>query len=178
MARSWCNTVSRARCRVWKYRGTAIVSNVPMMAITISSSINVNPRAERRGALPVTVGNPVQSLARRERVHVKDVVTRLRIIGRTCIAAQSPRPLRRHRPVRKERIARQTAQEIEVDFLLARRIHDALVKRLEIRGVTRDAEHERDVACIRGAFVRIDHLTYFSQGRTQLAFPLPLCHEL
>src|ERR1700732_2833220 len=118
MARSWCNTVSRARCRVWKYRGTAIVSSVPMMAITISSSIKVKPRAERRGALPVMIQDPVQSLARGERIHVVDVVARLRIIRRTRIAAQSPRPVRRHRPIGKERIAGKTAQEVLFDLLL------------------------------------------------------------
>src|SRR5260370_8738091 len=132
IARSCRNTVSRARCRVWKYRGTAMVSNVPMMAITISSSINVKPRPERRGALPVMVQDPVQSLARRERVHVKDVVTRLRIIGRARVAAQSPRPLRRHRAVGKERIARKTAQKEEVDLLFPPRLHAAVVTPLDI----------------------------------------------
>src|SRR5882724_838801 len=99
MDRSWRNTVSLARCREWKYRGTAIVSNVPMIAITISSSISVKPTRRRLEALPVMVRNPVQPLARRQRVHVKDVVARLRIIGRALVTAQPPSLLRGDRPV-------------------------------------------------------------------------------
>src|SRR2546425_643791 len=178
MDRSWRKTVSLACCREWKYRGTAIVSNVPMMAITISSSISVKPMTIRLGALPVMVRHPVQPLTGRQRVHVKDVVARLRIIGRALIAAQSPRPVRRYGSVRKKRIARNTTQEVHVDFLLARDILDARVQRLQIRRVARVSQLPLDVTRIRSDFVRIERATYLAQSRPQLGFLLPLRHQL
>src|ERR1700692_1466426 len=73
-------------------------------------------------ALPVMVGNSTQTLARGKRVDVEHIVTRLRIVGRTRITTQTPRLFRGHRSVRKQRIARNAAQEIQFDLLLARLI--------------------------------------------------------
>src|SRR5205807_2732560 len=149
-----------------------------MMAITISSSINVKPRRAPLAGLPVTVGYSVQPFARRERVHVEDVVARLRILRRTLVTAHSPGLLRSHGSVRKERIARQPAQEVDVDLLLAGDVLDAFVQRLEVWRVARGAQLDFDMSRLRGEFVFVDRLADVSQRRTQIGFLFPLRNEL
>src|SRR5205807_10480846 len=121
-----------------------------MMAITISSSINVKPRRAPLAGLPVTVGYSVQPFARRERVHVEDVIARLRILRRTLVTAHSPGLLRSDRSVRKQRIAWQPAQEVHVALLLAGAVLDAFVQRLEVRGLARGAHLDSAVCRIGG----------------------------
>src|SRR6202521_4257309 len=117
-----------------------MLSSVPMIAITISSSMSVKPRSgpQRRPRVMVSpgmIGNPVQSLAGGQRIYVEDVITGLRVIRRTLVAAQPPGLVRRHRTVRKERIARHAAQEVQIDFLFARRVLDAAIQRFQIRRI-------------------------------------------
>src|ERR1700676_4414732 len=105
------NTVSLERCTVRKYRGTAMVSSTPMMLMTTSSSIRVNPR--RRGnlaGLPLTIRDPVQSLSLRQGIHIEHIVARLRIGWRTLVAAQSPGIRRGRGGIGKHRIARHAPQ--------------------------------------------------------------------
>src|ERR1700693_3737576 len=97
-------------------------SNVPMIAITIRSSISVKPPAATPALLrfmdsPIPVVHAVQPRAARERVHVIDVLARLRVLRRTLVAAQPPGVFCGYRAVRKKRVARDAAQEVEVDAL-------------------------------------------------------------
>src|SRR6266404_9673922 len=98
-----------------------------MIIITTSSSMSVKPRCSGVRPLPVMVMHPVQPLTLGERVHVVQVIPRLWIIGRTRVTAQSPALLRRRGAVRKERVARHAAQEIEHHLLLAGGVFDPRV---------------------------------------------------
>src|SRR5260221_2860200 len=93
-----------------------MVKSTPMMVMTTSNSISVKPAALR---LPVMIGDPVQALALRQRVHVEDIIAGLRIGRRTLRAAQAPGIGRRGRGARGERIPRHPPQEIHHHLLFA-----------------------------------------------------------
>src|SRR6267142_587084 len=98
-----------------------MVKSTPMMVMTTSNSISVKPWALR---LPVMIGDPVQALALRQRVHVEDIIAGLRIGRRTLGAAQTPGIGRRGGRVGKERIPRHTPQKIHHHFLFALSVLD------------------------------------------------------
>src|SRR5260221_8999764 len=118
-----------------------MVSSTPMMLMTTSNSIKVNPRRRRNLAgLPLTIRYPVQSLALRQGIHVEHIVPRLRIRWRTPVAAQSPRIRRRHGGIGEHRIARHVPQEIHHDLLFALNVLDAVDENLKVRRATRAAQ--------------------------------------
>src|ERR1700745_2855041 len=101
-----------------------------MIIITTSSSISVKPPAAPAVRLPIMVADSVQALAWTERVHVVDIVARLRIVGSTGVTAQSPSVLPRHGAVGKKRIARHAPQEGLHHFPFARHFFEAHVEGL------------------------------------------------
>src|SRR5438132_10465201 len=126
-----------------------MVSNVAMIAITTSSSTSVKPRR-----LPVTVRHSVEPGARRARVHIVDVIPRLRIVRRARVGPQPPGDRGRRRRVRPERIARQASQEVNLDALLgAGRIVDPVDQGLPIARIPTLVELLLDAAAVRGALV-------------------------
>src|ERR1700722_6540951 len=100
-----------------------MVRSTPMMVMTTSSSISVNPAAL---GLPVMIGDSIQTLALRQGIHVEDVIAGLRIGGRTLGAAQTPGIGGRGRGVGKERIPWHTPQKIHHHFLFALNVLDSV----------------------------------------------------
>src|SRR6266513_1375528 len=149
-----------------------------MIIITTSSSISVKPPSPPVRALPIMVVDLVQPDALVERVDVVDIIARLRIVGRARVAAQPPALLRRHRTVGEERVARQSPQEVQHRLLLARRVLDARVERLQVRRIARGAQLLRDVAGVGGHLVGIDRAADVPQRRAQLRLLFALGHEL
>src|ERR1700676_4016672 len=152
-----------------------MVSSSPMMVMTTSNSISVNPRPRRTLAgLPVTVRYPVQSLAMRQGIHIVHVVPRLRIRRWALVTAQSPRIGSRHRGIGKHRIARHPPQEEHLDLFFALNVLDAGDQHLQVRREARVAQFHFDVTRVRCLLVRIDGLARYPQGLTQLGLALPL----
>src|SRR6184192_708420 len=149
-----------------------------MISMTTSSSMRVKPRAARRGELPVMVVDSVQPHAMVERVHVVDVVPRLRIVGRARIAAQPPGLLRGHFAVREERVAGHAAHEVEHRLVRAGGVLDPGVERLEVRRVARGAELLVDVTGVGGHLVGIERSADVPERRAQLHLLLALGDEL
>src|ERR1700676_511641 len=97
-----------------------MVSSSPMMVMTTSNSISVNPRPRRTwGGLPVTIRYPVQSLALRQGIHIEHIVPRLRIRRWALETAQPPRIASRHGRIGKHWIARPPPQEENLDHFFA-----------------------------------------------------------
>src|SRR5947209_6564118 len=149
-----------------------------MISMTTSSSMRVKPRATRRGELPVMVVDSVQPHAVVERVHVVDIVPRLRIVGRARIAAQPPGLLSGHFAVREERIAGHAAHEVEHRLVRAGGVLDPGVERLEVRRVARGAELLVDVTGVGGHLVGIERSADVPERRAQLHLLLALGDEL
>src|SRR5438093_13034736 len=91
----------------------ASVSRRAMIAITTSSSINVNPERGRTG-LPIPVGLAVDALALREREDVEHIVAFLGIVGRARVAALAPGGRGGKRGIGGEGVARDGAQEVRL----------------------------------------------------------------
>src|ERR1700736_964513 len=103
-----------------------MVNSTPMMLMTTSSSIKVNPRRRRKSAgLPLTIRYPVQSLALCQGIYIEHIVPGLWIGWRTLVTAQPPRIRSGHGGVGKHRIARHAPQEIHHDLLFACNVLDA-----------------------------------------------------
>src|SRR5204862_85697 len=149
-----------------------------MISMTTSSSMRVKPRAARRGELPVMVVDFVQPHAMVERVHVVDIVPRLRIVGRARVAAQPPGLLRGHFAVREERVAGHAAHEVEHRLVRAGGVLDPGVERLEVRRVARRSELLVDVPGVGGHLVRIERGADIPERRAQLHLFLALGDEL
>src|SRR6059058_2242886 len=149
-----------------------------MISMTTSSSMRVKPRAARRGELPVMVVDFVQPHATVERVHVVDVVPRLRIVGRARVAAQPPGLLGGHFAVREERVAGHAAHEVEHRLVRAGEVLDPGVERLEVRRVARRSELLVDVPGVGGHLVRIERSADIPERRAQLHLLLALGDEL
>src|SRR5213082_3415876 len=149
-----------------------------MISMTTSSSMRVKPRAARRGELPVMVVDSVQPHPVVERVHVVDIVPRLRIVGRARIAAQPPGILTGHFAVREERIAGHAAHEVEHRLVRAGGVLDPGVERLEVRRVARGAELLVDVTGVGGRLVGIERSADVPERRAQLHLLLALGDEL
>src|ERR1700676_2663061 len=104
-----------------------MVSSTPMMVMTTSNSISVNPRPRRTWVgLPVTIRYPVQSLALRQGIHIEHILSRLRIRRWALVTAQSPGIGSRHGGIGKHRIARHPPQEKHLDLFFALDVLDAL----------------------------------------------------
>src|SRR3984893_10858808 len=111
-----------------------MVRSTPMMVMTTSNSISVNPAALRS---PIMVRHSIDPLALCHGVDVENVIAGLRIGRRTLGSAQSPRFRRRYRRVGEQRIARYTPQEIHHHFFFALRILDPVDEQLQVRRVAR-----------------------------------------
>src|SRR5690349_12686850 len=98
-----------------------------MTTITTNSSTRVKPRAR----LPVTIGNPVQTDSAGLRVHIENVITRLRIVRRAPIGAQAPHVDRSGGGIGPEGIARHVPKKIDLHTLFgAAGIFDTIYQRL------------------------------------------------
>src|SRR5438445_5064902 len=149
-----------------------------MISMTTSSSMRVKPRAARRGELPVMVMGSVQPHAVVERIHVVDIVPRLRIVGRARIATQAPGLLSGHLAVREERIAGHAAHEVEHRLVRAGDVLDPGVERLEVRRVARGSELLVDVTGVGGHLVGVERSADIPERRAQLHLLLALGDEL
>src|SRR5437667_6916937 len=149
-----------------------------MISMTTSSSMRVKPRATRRGELPVMVVDSVQPHAVVERIHVVDIVPRLRIVGRARIAAQAPGLLSGHFAVREQRIAGHAAHEVEHRLVRAGGVLDPGVERLEVRRVARGSELLVDVTGVGGHLVGVERSADIPERRAQLHLLLALGDEL
>src|SRR5450631_4848353 len=152
-----------------------MVSSTPMMVMTTSNSISVNPRPRRTLAgLPITIRYPVQSLALRQGIHIEHIVPRLRIRRWALVTAQSPRIGSRHSGIGKHRIARHPPQEKHLDLLFALNVLDAVDQDLQVRRESRVVQFPFDVTRVRRLLVRIDGFAQYPQGLMQfgLAFTL------
>src|SRR3954453_7575063 len=149
-------------------------SSAPMMSITTSNSIKVKPRC----CLPVMIGNAVQSLAGGERVDVEYIGTRLRILGAARVAAQPPGFLGCKVGIGKEGIARNPAQEVELDLLLTGDIFHPGVERFEIRRIPRFADLHLDVTARGRGVIGIDRFADLAKRGAQFRFLFALRDEL
>src|ERR1700736_2984267 len=148
-----------------------MVSSTPMMLMTTSNSISVNPARFR---LPIMIIDSVQSLALRQRVHIENVVAGLRVRGRALVAAQSPCVRSRNRRVREEWISGDPPQKVHHHFFFALYILDAVDEKLQVRRVSRSTQFETDVTRIGRSLVRIDCAAQDPQRVMQLGLFLPL----
>src|SRR3989475_5446928 len=145
----------------------ASVSRRAMIAITTSSSINVNPERGRTG-LPIPVGLAVDALAGREREDVDHIVAFPGVVGRARVAALSPGGRGGKRGIGVEGIARDAAQEVDLFLLRALLVVDALGEFLELLGIARVADRLPDSALIRSLLVEVDRLPDLAQRSAQL----------
>src|SRR6266446_1441665 len=145
----------------------ASVSRRAMIAITTSSSINVNPERGRTG-LPIPVGLAVDAFAGREREDVEHIVAFLGIVGRARVAALSPASRGGKRGIGVEGIARDAAQEVDLHLLRALLVVDALGEVFEFLGIARVADRLLDPAFVRGLLVEVDRLADLAQRAAQL----------
>src|SRR4029077_905087 len=125
-----------------------------------------------------TVGHAVQSLVRRQRVYVVYVIARLGVIGRTRVAAQAPGLLGGYRAIGEERVARDTAQGIQVQVIHTGEIADTGVQRLQIRRLAGLLDLLLDVTRVRCHLVGVDPGADLAQRRAQLRLLLALRHQL
>src|SRR2546421_11866568 len=114
-----------------------------MIAITTSSSINVNPERGRT-ASPIPIGLAVDALSLREREDVEDIVAFTGIVGRARVAALSPGGRGGKRGIGVQGIARDAAQEVDLRLLRALLVVDALGEVLEFLGIARVADRLLD----------------------------------
>src|SRR5262249_46999252 len=112
-----------------------------------------------------------------KRVDVEDVIARLRLVRRTLIAAQAPGFLGWHRSVRKQGVARDAAQEVDLDLLLARLVLDALHQYPQARRISRSSELQVDVPGLRSGLVRIQCITYLAQRTPEFGLLITLHHD-
>src|SRR6266446_10450715 len=145
----------------------ASVSRRAMIAITTSSSINVNPERGRTG-LPIPVGLAVDALALREREDVEHIVAFLGIVGRARVAALAPGGRGGKRGIGVEGIARDAAQEVDLFLLRALLVVDALGEVLEFLGIARVSDRFPDSALVRCLLVDVDRLADLAQRAAQL----------
>src|SRR5712691_6259684 len=145
----------------------ASVSRRAMIAITTSSSINVNPERGRTG-LPIPVGLAIDALALREREDVEHIVAVLGIVGRARVAALSPRGRGGKHGIGVEGIARDAAQEVDLYLLRALLVLDALGELLEFLGIARVAYRLLDSALVRSLLMEVDRLADLAQRAAQL----------
>src|ERR1700730_234299 len=144
-----------------------MVSSTPMMVMTTSSSIRVNPRLLTS---PLPIGDSVQPLARCQGVHVEHVGSGLWIARRALVAAQTPGIGCRHGRVRIKRIARHMPQEIHHRLFLAGRILNAVHQDLQSRWISRLAKLMADAAAVGGKLVGIDCGAQNAQRVMQFVF--------
>src|SRR5438034_2680632 len=145
----------------------ARVSRRAMIAITTSSSINVNPERGRTG-LPIPVGLAVDALAGREREDVEDIVAFTGIVRRARVAAFSPGGSGGKRRIGVEGIARDAAQEVDHRLLRALLVVDAFGELLEFLGIARVADRLPDSALVRSLLVGVDRVADLAQRAAQL----------
>src|SRR6266571_5156136 len=145
----------------------ASVSRRAMIAITTSSSINVNPERGRTG-LPIPVGLAVDALALREREDVEHIVAFLGIVGRARVAALAPGGRGGKRGIGVEGIARDAAQEVDLFLLRALLVVDALGEVLEFLGIARVSDRFPDSALVRSLLVEVDRIADLAQRAAQL----------
>src|SRR5437879_1046075 len=145
----------------------ASVSRRAMIAITTSSSINVNPERGRTG-LPIPVGLAVDALALREREDVEHIVAFLGIVGRARVAALAPGGRGGKRGIGVERIARDAAQEVDLFLLRALLVIDTLGELLEFLGIARVSDRFPDSALVRCLLVHVDRVANLAQRAAQL----------
>src|SRR5207248_6573414 len=138
-----------------------------MIAITTSSSINVNPERGRT-ASPIPIGLAVDALSLREREDVEDIVAFTGIVGRARVAALSPGGRGGKRGIGVQGIARDAAQEVDLRLLRALLVVDALGEVLEFLGIARVADRLLDQTLVRSLLVRIDRLADLAQRAAQL----------
>src|SRR5437667_5037542 len=145
----------------------ASVSRRAMIAITTSSSINVNPERGRT-ASPIPIGLAVDALSLREREDVEDIVAFTGIVGRARVAALSPGSRGGKRRIGVEGIARDAAQEVDLFLLRALLVVDALGEVLEFLGIARVSDRFPDSALVRCLLVDVDRLADLAQRAAQL----------
>src|SRR5712691_5520637 len=145
----------------------ASVSRRAMIAITTSSSINVNPERGRTG-LPIPVGLAVDAFALREGEDVEHVVAFLGIVGRARVAALAPGCRGGKRGIGVEGIARDAAQEVDLFLFRALLVLDALGEVLEFLGIARISDRFPDSALVRCLLVDVDRLADLAQRAAQL----------
>src|SRR6266571_8696041 len=145
----------------------ASVSRRAMIAITTSSSINVNPERGRTG-LPIPVGLAVDALALREREDVEHIVAFLGIVGRARVAALAPGGRGGKRGIGVEGIARDAAQEVDLFLLRALLVIDTLGEVLEFLGIARVSDRFPDSALVRCLLVHVDRVANLAQRAAQL----------
>src|SRR5204862_945498 len=145
-----------------------------MIAITTSSSINVNPERGRT-ASPIPIGLAVDALSLREREDVEDIVAFTGIVGRARVAALSPGGRGGKRGIGVQGIARDAAQEVDLRLLRALLVVDALGEVLEVLGVARVADRLLDETLVQSVLVRIERLTDMAL-RTELLMHLCALH--
>src|SRR5207302_157439 len=138
-----------------------------MIAITTSSSINVNPERGRT-ASPIPIGLAVDALSLREREDVEDIVTFTGIGRRGRVAALSPGGSGGKRRIGVEGIARDAAQEVDLHLLRALLVVDALGEILELLGIARVAHRSLDSALVRSLLVEVDRIADLAQRAAQL----------
>src|SRR5436309_4968850 len=145
----------------------ASVSRRAMIAITTSSSINVNPERGRTG-LPIPVGLAVDALALGEREDVEHIVAFLGIVGRARVAALAPGGRGGKRGIGVEGIARDAAQEVDLFLLRALLVIDTLGEVLEFLGIARVSDRFPDSALVRCLLVHVDRVANLAQRAAQL----------
>src|SRR5436190_3257287 len=138
-----------------------------MIAITTSSSINVNPERGRT-ASPIPIGLAVDTLSLREQEDVEDIVAFTGIVGRARVAALSPGGRGGKRGIGVQGIARDAAQEVDLRLLRALLVVDALGEVLEFLGIARVADRLLDQTLVRCLFVEVDRLADLAQRAAQL----------
>src|SRR5438552_3251470 len=138
-----------------------------MIAITTSSSINVNPERGRT-ASPIPMRLAVDALSLREREDVEDIVAFLGIVGRARVAALSPGGRGGKRGIAVEGIARDAAQEVDLFLLRALLVVDTLGEVLELLGIARVSDRFPDSALVRCLLVHVDRVANLAQRAAQL----------
>src|SRR5438552_1951175 len=138
-----------------------------MIAITTSSSINVNPERGRT-ASPIPMRLAVDALSLREREDVEDIVAFLGIVGRARVAALAPGGRGGKRGIAVEGIARDAAQEVDLFLLRALLVVDTLGEVLELLGIARVSDRFLDSALVRCLLVHVDRVANLAQRAAQL----------
>src|SRR6185436_2226941 len=104
-----------------------MLSSSATMARTMRSSTSVNAREGRPCVfLPFPIRDSIQSSTGRQRIHVVHILAFLWRVGRTRVAAFAPGLLGRHGGVRKERIACEPPEKVELAAACALRVFDAI----------------------------------------------------